>query len=329
LVCAWLAVSGLAGQAADPLPVVSVEATDDYASEQSPPGIKNTGLFTLSRTGDVTAVLTVQFTLGGTATPGVDYGDLSGAVTFPAGAATVNLPVEATYSRELEPVESVELTLLAGATYALGVAGNATVNIWPNDYDDPAPPTVVVWSDGSGGEHVYPGGFVNTVVFTVYRGGPTNLPLTIDFALGGTAVPGVDYTGDLTGSITIPAGSSLAYLEMRPVDDDLAEGYESILLTLVPTARYHLGGQSQSVGEVIDNDSGPIPAINQAWLGLAGGRLGFKLNGTPGQSFRVFSSTNLVDWSLATSNAIPAGGDFIEPAEGAGTVRRFFRAELQ
>lgn len=308
---------------------VSLEATDNYASEASPPGITNIGLFTFTRTGEVTNALTVHFSVSGTATPLVDYKNISNSITFPAGLASVDLTVEAIYSRDVEPTESVIVTLLASAEYEISASSNATVNIWKNDYNDPSPPTVVIWSDGSGAEQVYPGGFVNTLVFTFYRGGPTNQPLTVAYNLSGTAVPGVDYTGGSSNLITIPPGSNRAYLELTPIDDSIAEGYESVIVGISPSPLYVIGSRAQAVGEIIDNDAGPIPTINREWLSKLNGALTFKVNGTPGQTFLIYDSTNLVDWTLVTANPIPAGGTFIEATNIAPTELRFFRAVLQ
>jgi len=310
------------------LPQVAVVATDNYASEFSPPSITNTGLFTFTRNGDVSGPLTVRFSLGGTATPLEDYQDLSNSVTFPVDASTVTLPVEAIYSRAMEPTESVVLTLLPDASHELTEAHTATVYIWKRDYNDPAPPIVVMFTDGSGGEHVYPGGFINTVSFSVYRSGPTNLPLTVEYSIGGTAVSGLDYAG-LTGAATIPAGAVLTYFDAVPIDDGLVEGYESIHLRLKPAPHYVIGLRAEATGEIIENDGGVPPAINREGIGMAAGRLAFKVNGVPGQSFHIFSSTNLQNWVQVTTQPIPAGSDYLEASQDSGAPRRFFRAVLQ
>ncbi|HTA29559.1 MAG TPA: hypothetical protein VK731_03710, partial [Candidatus Cybelea sp.] len=51
------------------LPCISVQSSDPLASE---PG-NNAGSFTLCRADDTNAALTVSFSLGGTASNGVDY----------------------------------------------------------------------------------------------------------------------------------------------------------------------------------------------------------------------------------------------------------------
>jgi hypothetical protein len=70
-------------------PFVSVQATDPLASE---PG-DNPGSFTISREGDTNAALTVAFSLGGTASNGVDYAAIPTNITLAAGQLSSNLTV--------------------------------------------------------------------------------------------------------------------------------------------------------------------------------------------------------------------------------------------
>ncbi|HEV7927500.1 MAG TPA: Ig-like domain-containing protein, partial [Verrucomicrobiae bacterium] len=70
-------------------PFVSVQATDPLASE---PG-DNPGTFTISREGDTNAALTVGFSLGGTASNGVDYAEIPTNITLAAGQLFSNLTV--------------------------------------------------------------------------------------------------------------------------------------------------------------------------------------------------------------------------------------------
>ena len=103
---------------------VTVVATDADAAE---PG-DDTGLFTLTRTGSTTAALTVNFTIGGTATSGADYSNLPTTVVIPAGSGTATLLVTAVDDTVTEPTETVSLTLAPGV-YTIGAADNATVSI--------------------------------------------------------------------------------------------------------------------------------------------------------------------------------------------------------
>ena len=66
---------------------------------------------------------------------------------------------------------------------------------------------------------------------TVFRAGPTNATLNVFYLIGGTASNGVDYE-TLSGEITIPIGALWAPSTTTPIDDDLVEGPESVVIAL-------------------------------------------------------------------------------------------------
>lgn len=75
---------------------------------------------------------------------------------------------------------------------------------------------------------------------------------------------GVDYTGDLNGVITIPAGQQTATLTLPVIDDDIVEGTETVTLTVVnPTLPKDvaLANTSQTLS-IIDNDEAYITIQN-------------------------------------------------------------------
>ncbi|MCZ8190666.1 MAG: hypothetical protein O9326_13250, partial [Microcystis sp. LE19-338.1B] len=74
--------------ASQTLPTITVAATDAAAGETATGVTANPGSFTLTRTGNTASTLTVNYTLSGTATKGTDYNNLTGTVSFAAGAAT-------------------------------------------------------------------------------------------------------------------------------------------------------------------------------------------------------------------------------------------------
>ena len=68
-------------------------------------------------------------------------------------------------------------------------------------------------------------------VFSILRTGSTAAPLSVTYTLGGRAVNGVDYQA-LTGTATIPAGESVARLEVWPIDTGAPNGYIGVKLKL-------------------------------------------------------------------------------------------------
>jgi hypothetical protein len=114
-------------------PSVTITATDANASE---PGA-NTGAFRLSRSGNTSQPLTVNFTVSGSASNGVDYSLLTSPVTIPAGASLLAILVTPIDDVVLEGNETVVLSLAPGPDYIVSGSGSATVTIFDNDNQAP------------------------------------------------------------------------------------------------------------------------------------------------------------------------------------------------
>jgi uncharacterized protein YjlB len=227
----------------DVLPTVAVTATDATATEEGP----TTGAFTVTRTGDVTNTLAVDYTLTGTATSGSDYVALSGTATFAAGAATTVVTLTPVNDAIVEGNETVILTLDADAAYTLGAATQATVTIVDNDVA--ALPTVAVTAtDATATEEG-----TTTGAFTITRTGDVTGMLTVNYTVSGTATPNTDYLS-LTGTVTFAAGAASATLLISPIDDAIVEGNETVILTLGANAAYTLGAATQATVTIVDND---------------------------------------------------------------------------
>jgi dienelactone hydrolase len=114
---------------------VILSVTDAAASEEG----RDTGSWTVSRIGDTTAPLDVNFVLSGTASNGVDYTlSSTGTVTILAGEtdAIITLtPVDDSVADE--PLETVTLTLTTADGYAIAYQNSGTVFIQDNDYVAP------------------------------------------------------------------------------------------------------------------------------------------------------------------------------------------------
>ncbi len=100
-------------------------------------------------------------------------------------------------------------------------------------------------------------GTANDAVLTFVRTGDTTQPLTVNFALGGTAAQGTDYhttSGDMPVSVTIPAGYSQANLTIVGVSNSTGANPETATFTLTPSAAYTIGSP----------DSATITIVKQA-----------------------------------------------------------------
>jgi hypothetical protein len=93
----------------------------------------------------------------------------------------------------------------------------------------------------------------NTATFVMRRSGPTNAPLTVHYAIGGTALNGTDYVS-LPTSVTIPAGSRGARIVVNPIDDRTLERAETVIIELHNAALYNVGQPGRAGAIIVDND---------------------------------------------------------------------------
>jgi uncharacterized protein len=127
----WIGIDDINIVAGDggSLPTVSIEATSNAAEA----GTAN-GNFRISRTGDTTESLVVNYSVDETsATPGADYTVLPGTATIAAGSSFVDVLVTPVDDAIVEGNEVVTLTLSGSAEiYTVGT-GTASVTIVDND----------------------------------------------------------------------------------------------------------------------------------------------------------------------------------------------------
>jgi hypothetical protein len=134
---------------------------------------------------------------------------------------------------------------------------------------DRIPPPTVAIAASSGAE----GGADGTLTFT--RTGSTTLNLQVNFALTGTATPKTDYqvfgVAPNGTSVIIPAGASQAVVRIRPIDDKLVEGTESVIATL-QAGSYQRAATATATVSIRDNDTLPPIALVASQVGP--GKLG-------------------------------------------------------
>jgi hypothetical protein len=115
---------------------VSVAAHYGSASELGP----TPGMFRLTRTGDLSAPLTVNIALSGTATKNTDYLAWENSARFEAGSDRAFLTILPVNDTLVEGAETVIVTVTAGTGYTVGTPASATVTI--ADYSNPKYPGV-------------------------------------------------------------------------------------------------------------------------------------------------------------------------------------------
>ena len=211
----------------DPLPIVTVSASDAKATEPSTnTTVADEGSFTFTRTGSVSSALTVYYSVSGTATSGTDYDSIGTSLTIPAGYTSITKNIIPRYDTLAEGNETVVVTLSSNSAYATGSPNTATVTI-----NDPPPIITVAASDATAIEPSTDEGTGVEGSFTFTRTGSVSSDLTVYYTVGGTATSGTDYDSIGT-SLTIPAGSASATKNVVPKYDTQEEGKETVVVTL-------------------------------------------------------------------------------------------------
>ncbi|MCZ8365414.1 MAG: M10 family metallopeptidase C-terminal domain-containing protein [Microcystis sp. LE19-251.1A] len=210
-------------------------------------------VYTFTRTGVTTNPLTVNYTLGGTATLNTDYTrtGTNNTVTFAAGSATATVTVDPTADTIVESNETVILTLAAGTGYTVGTTTPVTGTITNDDF----PSITLAVSPSS----VTEDGTTN-LVYTFTRTGVTTNSLTVNYSISGTATNGTDYTSIPT-SVTFAAGSSTATVTVDPTADTIVESDETVILTLAAGTGYTVGTPNAATGTITNDD---LPSITLA-----------------------------------------------------------------
>ena len=210
------------------------------------------GRFRFSLKGSAPGNVSVNYTVSGTATSGVDFTAPSGVVTL--GGSNVNtaeITVAAINDGVPEDLETLTVTITPSANYqAFGPTSRAT--IW---FFDAQQPTLFVDANTNG----YPPSIAESSsggTFYISRTGSTASSLPVNYTLSGTAVNGSDYQL-LSGTATILAGASGVDVPIIPINDTLAEGTETITLTLAPGAY----GRGPAATNYLTDDETPSIAV--------------------------------------------------------------------
>ena len=111
-------------------PSVTLFADDPTAGEGTP---ADPGRFTVTRAGDLSGNLTVNYAISGTASSGDYTQTLSGTVTIPDQSAAVTIDITPVDDPQEEGNESLTLTLQSGSGYQVGTPASGTITIVDND----------------------------------------------------------------------------------------------------------------------------------------------------------------------------------------------------
>jgi hypothetical protein len=225
------------------VPLVTMATTDQYAFE---PGF-DTGAITVTRAGDTTDAITVNYTVSGTASNGVDYVTLPGSITIPAGATSQEIIITAKPDSANDNLEYVQLFIAPGVGYSASSPNSAYVYV-----NNPAPIVALTAPDNVASESGS-----DTGTFLVTRSS-TNSTTTIFYTISGTASNGVDYTS-ITNFVTFTPGVTNKNIVIAPKSDSTTESPETVTLKLNPSSAYMFSSDTATV-TISESEATPIAA---------------------------------------------------------------------
>ncbi len=250
------------------------------------------------------------------ATVAVDYTAVtSTGVTIPAGTMSATVEVSTVQDTVDEPAETF-LVVLSGPVNATLDASKSSAVVTVTDDDDPP--------------------VLSVAAVTVVEGTAAELTVTLDAVSGrdvtvdwntaagsgsNLATAAVDYTAVTSTTVTIPAGSMSATVEVSTVQDTVDEPAETFLVVLSTPVNATLdASKSSAVVTVTDDDDPPVLSVAPATVVEgAAAELTVSLDAVSGRDVTVNwntaagsgsnQATAAVDYTAVTSTGvtIPAG----------------------
>jgi RHS repeat-associated protein len=192
-----------------------------------------------------TPAVTANYTISGTASNGVDYTPrLSGSVVIPAGTYDIETNITATLYTNMVGTKTVTLSVAANAYYTIDTNGPSTTIGILSDV-----PIISVTTSNQN-EYAYQNGPAGA--FTITRSGGLDHTVTVNYAITGTAISGVNYTA-LPASVTFATNQTSTNLNVTVTSSPALTGAATVVLTLATNATFFPGANSQAVVTLLPN----------------------------------------------------------------------------
>lgn len=209
---------------------------------------------------------------------------------YSATGFTLGAQVDSSESA-VDNIEHIYQPSLAPGRYALEVSGDTNGVSYGLAWYSQSTVTVAA---ASAAEHgLVPG------MFTLTRSGDTTAALTVAYTISGTATPGSDFQA-LTGMATFAPASATATVALTPLADALAEGGETVTLTITPDIGYSVGTVGAATASIAD-----LPIDAWRFANFTAGELADNLLSGDAADFDGDGIANLMEYALALDPKVP------------------------
>ncbi|MBU7581950.1 MAG: M10 family metallopeptidase C-terminal domain-containing protein [Nostoc sp. TH1S01] len=230
-------------------PTVSLSLSSSSVNEDGSSNL----VYTFTRSGSTTNTLTVNYSVGGTASFDSDYRQLgatsftatTGTITFAAGANTATLTIDPKADTTFETDETVALTLAAGSGYTI----DTTAPVIGTIFNDDLLPTINL----SGNQTIVEGKTDSqNVTYKVTLSNASSQTITVQYSTANvSATAGSDYTAT-TGTLTFNPGVTSQVINIPILNDSLTEADESFILSLKSPINATLGTTTSVTTTITD-----------------------------------------------------------------------------
>ena len=226
---------------------------------------------------------------GGTALQSEDFILPAGTAVIPANQISVSIPLQIIDDPLYELDETIAVTLTNPQNANLGIN---TIHVRTIENDDTLPEIEFVSAISNASEAS------SSSLIKVGLSAISGLDVSVDYAVtGGTATGGgIDYVLN-NGTLTIPAGDSIGYINIELIDDALVETEETIILQL---------SNVSTEGVLGTKDVHTFTINNNDFDGFSGpGGVGNSMNNTlwlSADSMVVLNASDVINWGDLSGN---------------------------
>lgn len=269
--------------------------------------------------------ITINYTIGGTATNGTDYATIASPLVINTGNTTGTITVNPTADATIEADETVILTLAAGAGYTVGVPNAATGTILNDDLPNLTINDVTA-NEGNAG--------ITNFTFTVSLSAPAGPGgVTFDIATAnGSATAGVDYVAQSLTGQTIPAGSSTYTFTVLVNGDALNEPTETFFVNVTNVVNAVVV-DGQGTGTIVNDDPLPSLSINDVTVvegnaGVVNANFTVTLSAPSGQTVSVNYATADGTATAPADYTSLSGALIFSPGQTAQAISVFVNGDV-